>query len=222
MLAGRLRWYDTRIRVFSLIVDSFSGCNWAVEDWSCCSSLNPCWLFEGDCDSDDECLGYLICGNNNCVSPFPPKADCCYDPLEGKESFCFQNKNKNKMFLTLEMFITKCLIYIYCLTICQQRRFRSIERGTVSLCKSNGCKVTIHQTWRIIQSSGTRTQATGNWFDSGQVWWTISVQFFDLQRLYWYIVWSRDWQIGFASSKWPHFNSSYVIGVCIFFAMAVC
>ena len=44
---------------------------------------NQCGVGEGDCDSDEECSGALICGNNNCFtdgSEISAAADCCYDP----------------------------------------------------------------------------------------------------------------------------------------------
>ena len=58
-------------------------CIWSgtsiAETWGCCSSSNPCGADEGDCDSDNDCLGNLKCGFNNCVgSQFLPTADCCY------------------------------------------------------------------------------------------------------------------------------------------------
>jgi len=53
--------------------------------WACCTSSEPCGLFEGDCDNDDECKGNFECGKHNCLdmnpgSSFSPGADCCYDP----------------------------------------------------------------------------------------------------------------------------------------------
>ena len=62
--------------------------------YSCCSSTNQCDVNQGDCDSDNECSGYLICGNNNCQSPFPTDADCC----------------KLGKFSTLLDFVLKCKI----------------------------------------------------------------------------------------------------------------
>ena len=35
-------------------------------DGSCCTSDNPCNLGEGDCDTDEHCIGDLVCGTNNC------------------------------------------------------------------------------------------------------------------------------------------------------------
>lgn len=43
----------------------------------CCSKDKPCGVGQGDCDHDDECVGDLKCGNNNCVGFPSPKADCC-------------------------------------------------------------------------------------------------------------------------------------------------
>ena len=69
------------------LTDSFTGCDWSGNSgestWGCCSSSNPCWIFEGDCDGDDDCFGYFLCGSNNCFDSFSSTADCCYDPLEG-------------------------------------------------------------------------------------------------------------------------------------------
>ena len=70
-----------QIIIFLLPDPNFAGCNWAdrsIENtWSCCSSSNPCGLFEGDCDTDEECAGNLECGNNNCPNFFSATADCC-------------------------------------------------------------------------------------------------------------------------------------------------
>ena len=96
----------------------------------------------------------------------------------------------------------------------------------------------------IIHSSGTRTQVAGEWFYSGrlaeffsnlQLWQLVTLQSFnqqtsavslskDLNLFCWHITWPRDSQhlkIGFALSKWPHFQGAYVIRVLIFFATAV-
>ena len=59
----------------------FAGCNWSTEaTWTCCSSSNPCGIFEGDCDGDQDCAGNLACGLNNCPDFFSSGADCCYEP----------------------------------------------------------------------------------------------------------------------------------------------
>ena len=69
---------------YIFVIDSFTGCDWSVSDYSCCSSSHPCGIFEGDCDSDDECVGQLLCGKDNCHYPFPSNADCCYDSTPSK------------------------------------------------------------------------------------------------------------------------------------------
>ena len=61
-------------------------CNATNSDYDCCKSPNlPCGLGEGDCDSDSECSGNLICGSDNCQSLDSGWAfsdfDCC---MEGK------------------------------------------------------------------------------------------------------------------------------------------
>ena len=45
---------------------------------SCCSASEPCGLYGGDCDSDDDCIGDLKCGSDNCI-PFWPQANSIYD-----------------------------------------------------------------------------------------------------------------------------------------------
>ena len=60
-------------------------CNWSgtsvAETWGCCTASNPCGLNGGDCDNDNDCLGNLRCGLNNCRAvggpQFHPVADCC-------------------------------------------------------------------------------------------------------------------------------------------------
>ena len=47
--------------------------------WSCCTPSNPCYEDEGDCDSDADCIGKLVCGSRNCVKRLNhhASADCC-------------------------------------------------------------------------------------------------------------------------------------------------
>merc|ERR1712086_227471 len=52
---------------------------------SCCSSRSPCGLGEGDCDSDSECTGDLICAKGYTVgckkgANWDSSDDCCLDP----------------------------------------------------------------------------------------------------------------------------------------------
>ena len=56
--------------------------------WSCCSSASPCNVNQGDCDTNEDCIGDLVCGISNCIgSEFPVHVDCCenqgtYFPLD--------------------------------------------------------------------------------------------------------------------------------------------
>ena len=54
-------------------------CNPQVNHWDCCSSTNRCDEGEGDCDSDEDCIGNLVCGSNNCNGPWYMWywMDCC-------------------------------------------------------------------------------------------------------------------------------------------------
>ena len=54
---------------------------------SCCTSTNPCGDGKGDCDSDEECIDGLKCGqgnglDDNCNPLLFSNADydCCYEP----------------------------------------------------------------------------------------------------------------------------------------------
>ena len=53
------------------------------QDDGCCTEDTPCIEGEGDCDSNDECLGSLICGDDNC--PWGDRDDCCEAPPEEEE-----------------------------------------------------------------------------------------------------------------------------------------
>ena len=62
--------------------NSVYTCNKVVE---CCNEDFPCKLGEGNCDSDADCVGNLICGYNNCgpefswstVEYWSPGTNCC-------------------------------------------------------------------------------------------------------------------------------------------------
>ena len=124
------------------------------------------------------------------------------------------------------------------------RRFRSFQRGTVGLTRWTGCKVTSCQSWRMILSSKNWTRAALVYFELGrgknilsnlQLWQLATLQPVDLQRPT-VPLWKdlnplnklisikrteRIFNTSYAQSKWPHLHRAYVIGVCIFFAMAV-
>ena len=46
---------------------------------------------EGDCDSNSECLGTMVCGNDNCPHErsqwLYPGTDCCHDPDKGRNNY---------------------------------------------------------------------------------------------------------------------------------------
>jgi len=58
-------------------------CNGMEGTGNCCTGENPCDLGGGDCDSDTDCSGNLVCGYNNCRD-FHANAgetyDCCMNP----------------------------------------------------------------------------------------------------------------------------------------------
>jgi hypothetical protein len=52
---------------------------------SCCRSSAQCAVGEGDCDSDTDCAGRLVCGEDNCDQSrdiFDLSDDCCEKPGE--------------------------------------------------------------------------------------------------------------------------------------------
>merc|ERR1712038_1610548 len=54
-----------------------------IDEGLCCSQETPCDLGEGDCESDNDCQGDLVCGNNNCkqfAAYYHKKDDCCVKP----------------------------------------------------------------------------------------------------------------------------------------------
>jgi len=45
------------------------ACNpatWQTFTWGCCTAESPCYTNEGDCDTDDQCAGDLVCRRKNC------------------------------------------------------------------------------------------------------------------------------------------------------------
>ncbi len=61
-------------KVFEFSEKGEGICNTGDND--CCTEDNQCGIGEGDCDSDDDCLGDLVCGDDNCAaSDLPPGLD---------------------------------------------------------------------------------------------------------------------------------------------------
>ena len=51
-------------------------CDWTgtggdADTWACCNLENQCGFGEGDCDSNNQCEGNLICGIDNCQAMNP-------------------------------------------------------------------------------------------------------------------------------------------------------
>ena len=63
--------------MFSIGNPECNPATWSSHDWSCCTVENPCGIGEGDCDNDNQCIGYLVCGTDNCGSEFASQMDCC-------------------------------------------------------------------------------------------------------------------------------------------------
>ena len=71
---------DDEILSISNDVTEATRCTAADWSYSCCTSANPCSFGKGDCNSNDECGGALICGANNCLNDFgfgDSGLDCC-------------------------------------------------------------------------------------------------------------------------------------------------
>ena len=64
----------------------FDCCYSLEEDF--CTVENLCDVYQGDCDSDADCLNGLVCGLNNCPNGYDPEVDCCYQPIVGDNDFC--------------------------------------------------------------------------------------------------------------------------------------
>ena len=58
-------------------------------DENFCQVEFPCGEQEGDCDTNDECQGSLLCGLKNCLAY--NGSDCCYQIPIGDEDFCTVN-----------------------------------------------------------------------------------------------------------------------------------
>ena len=74
-----------------LHIGYFTGCDWTIEDWDCCSNSSQCGINEGDCDSDIDCIGSLACGSHNCfLNDFLSTVDCCYNPNPSEKLVIFK------------------------------------------------------------------------------------------------------------------------------------
>ena len=71
-------WYQRNGFKAKIFVESSKGLNLSADD---CSATNPCHAQQGHCQSDDECIGDLKCGQNNCPANhgYHQQTRCCYD-----------------------------------------------------------------------------------------------------------------------------------------------
>ena len=70
--------YFKLLKISSMFYKPFISVPIADGDDNHCSLAKPCPLGEGDCDSDDECQGDLVCGYKNCDgSQYGANDDCC-------------------------------------------------------------------------------------------------------------------------------------------------
>ena len=68
----------------NILKEIFIQCTGCDNVWSCCSSASPCNDEQGDCDTNDDCIGDLVCGISNCIgSKYPPNVDCCTTESKG-------------------------------------------------------------------------------------------------------------------------------------------
>ena len=57
-----------------------TGSNTTLGEQCYCSTQNPCDINEGHCTADNQCMGDLMCGNDNClpILGFTNGTNCCY------------------------------------------------------------------------------------------------------------------------------------------------
>ena len=85
---------EARAVVLALACDSdMTASNYLGDD--ACNSSKPCAVGQGDCDSDVDCLGGLVCGQRTFGDAMPPgvvassdghtagQGDYCYNPVKG-------------------------------------------------------------------------------------------------------------------------------------------
>ena len=54
---------------------------------TCCSAGNKCGLGDGGCISDEDCIGTLVCGSNNCGISGRDDTRCCATSWEEPGSY---------------------------------------------------------------------------------------------------------------------------------------
>ena len=71
-------WYFQLLRCFKK-KNYVSDCSASANDDGCCTDSFPCANGEGDCDSDSECAGNLVCGEDNCIHIDSDWSDSLFD-----------------------------------------------------------------------------------------------------------------------------------------------
>ena len=123
--------------------------------------------------------------------------------------------------------------------LCQQKRFRYIQRGIVVICRLNDCKAPSYQNCRSEKNPAAcsaRIKPGGPGSSHGQLdvpqsltdhncaaFWPTETHSTSFERSD--ILSDQEtsslFRIGFALSKWPHFNSVYLLGVFTVFSATV-
>ena len=124
------------------------------------------------------------------------------------------------------------------------KRLQIFQCWKFEVCRSKGCKITSHQTLRMIGAGQGSNPGRLLWVGPGPVGrlflrpptltasnfaalWPTEPIFTAFKVLILFSTVSKDQKassilkVGFALSKWPHLHRAYVISGCIFFTTAV-
>ena len=74
--------YCTISLIIGVVQCDPSTSGWTYSE-NCCSSTNQCGLYQGGCNSNDQCSGQLECAadtSNLCGTSFSPSQKCCQYP----------------------------------------------------------------------------------------------------------------------------------------------
>jgi len=110
------------------------------QDDGCCTKETPCNLGEGDCDTDQQCAGSLVCGTDNC--PWGDEDDCCKIDTIG----C---KNINT---TANCEVWKELGY------CKKYYVGFMKKNCCKTCREKGIKDTWEEECKKIRKKGNKCE----------------------------------------------------------------
>ena len=84
--------------------DTYQGCSLpnGQSTGSCCTADNPCYVDEGDCDNDSDCMAGLYCGNSNCPEGFPSGHDCCSTSKSGCDVRTYEREGCTSAYCSLQ------------------------------------------------------------------------------------------------------------------------